>query len=589
MTRPPLCAPTLSVSQRSSVPTQQLTEPSNSGGNAFLRRLETVCSAATIACVVVLTVLFLASSLAHAQSNTFLYPGPYRTIDGTGNNVSNPLWGSAGAQLLRPEGAHYSDGISSPAGQNRPNPREISNDVLAQVGDIFNSVRASDFVWQWGQFLDHDMDLTNNDTGIDSFTVSIPKCDVFFDPTCSGTQSMPFFRSHNDPATGTGKDNPRQQINEITGFIDASNVYGSSSTREAVLRANDGTGHLLFTDSSVGHLLPYNTTNFSPNACMNNPDPTTCFIAGDIRSNEQLGLTAMHTLFLREHNRLADVIRSENPTLTDEQIYQNARAIVGAEVQAITYREFLPVLLGAHGIPPYTGYKPDVDASVRNMFSTAAYRFGHSMLSPQILRLDANLQPISQGNLPLRNAFFNPQELVNGGGIEPLLRGLAHQMAQEVDIYAVDDVRNFLFGPPGSGGLDLPCLNLQRGRDHGLPSYNDARVAMGLPRANTFADISSNHEVQNRLKRAYGSVNKVDMWIGGLAEDHVDGGLVGKLFRRVLQDQFTRSRDGDAFWYQNVFSGSLLDYLNSVTLAQVIHNNTNIGSELQSDAFHVPQ
>lgn len=555
----------------------------------FLRKVERATSTATLIAITTFGLLFLLSSLAHGQNTNFLYSGPYRSIDGVGNNIQNPTWGSTGIQLTRPEGAHYGDGVSSPAGQNRPNPREISNDVLAQVGDIFNSVRASDYVWQWGQFLDHDMDLTNNDSGVDPFNVSIPRCDVFFDPTCSGTQMMPFSRSHNDPTSGTGKNNPRQQINEITGFIDGSNMYGSSSDRETVLRANDGTGHLLYTDTPVGRLLPYNTTNFSPNACMNNPDPTTCFISGDIRSNEQVGLTAMHTLFMREHNRLADIIHGEDPTLTDEQIYQNARTIVGAEIEAITYREFLPILLGPHGIPAYTGYKSNVDASVRNMFSTAAYRFGHSMLSPQILRLDANLQPIPQGNLPLRNAFFNPQELVNGGGIEPLLRGLAHQVAQEVDIYAVDDVRNFLFGPPGSGGLDLPCLNLQRGRDHGLPSYNDARVAMGLPPAKKFSDISSNPQVQQRLKLAYGSVNKVDMWIGGLAEDHVDGGLVGKLFRKVLQDQFTRSRDGDAFWYQNIFSGSLLDYLNSVTLSQVIHNNTNIGGELQADVFHVPQ
>jgi hypothetical protein len=555
--------------------------------------MESVTSTATMAAIIVLAVLFLLSSVAHGQTNptnkTFLYPGPYRSIDGTGNNPVHPTWGSTGIHLLRPEGSHYGDGISTPGGANRPDPREVTNDVLSQVIDIYNSAHASDFVWQWGQFLDHDMDLTNNDSSVDPFNVAVPKCDVFFDPSCTGTQIIPLFRSHHDPATGTSKSNPREQINEITGFIDASNVYGSSADREALLRANDGTGHLMSTQSGVGTLLPYNTTNFSPNACMNIPDPTTCFIAGDIRSNEQLGLTAMHTLFLREHNRLADIIRAENPSLTDEQIYQNARAIVGAEVQAITYREFLPILLGPNAVPKYKGYDPTVDPSVRNMFSTAAYRFGHSMLSAQILRLDANLQPISAGNLPLRNAFFNPQELINAGGIEPMLRGLAHQEAQEIDIYAVDDVRNFLFGPPGAGGMDLPALNLQRGRDHGLPSYNDARVAMGLPRATSFADISSSPEVQNRLRRAYGSVDRVDLWIGGLAEDHVEGGLVGKLFHKILSDQFRRSRDGDAFWYQNVFSGSLLNYLNHVTLAQIIRNNTNIGNELQADVFHVPQ
>ena len=167
------------------------------------------------------------------------------------------------------------------------------------------------------------------------------------------------------------------------------------------------------------------------------------------------------------------------------------------------------------------------------------------MLSPQLLRLKKDGRPIKEGNLALRKAFFSPWRLTQEGGIDPLLHGLATQRAQAIDPFIIDDVRNFLFGPPGAGGFDLASLNLQRGRDHGLPSYNEVRIAYGLPPAVTFGDTSSHSVIQERLQAVYGTVEYVDVWIGGLAEDHRRGGMVGELFFRILVDQFERLRDGD--------------------------------------------
>jgi len=172
-------------------------------------------------------------------------------------------------------------------------------------------------------------------------------------------------------------------------------------------------------------------------------------------------------------------------------------------------------------------------------------------------------------------------------GIEPILRGLAAQPAEEIDVMMVDDVRNFLFGPPGSGGLDLACLNIQRGRDHGLPAYNDAREALGLARRTTFAQISSDAEVRARLASVYDSVDDVDVWVGGLAEDHVEGAMVGELFFIVLKDQFERLRDGDRVWYEETFSGAELELLRRTRLSDIIRRNTEIGSELPVDVFRV--
>ena len=347
------------------------------------------------------------------------------------------------------------------------------------------------------------------------------------------------------------------------------------STNTSELRRLDGTGKL---KTSAGNLLPFNTAGL-PNA--GGPSPN-LFLAGDERANEQVALTAMHTLFVREHNRLAEGIARKRPWLDDEAIYQRARRIVGAQMQVITYKEFIPALLGRRALSRYRGYKANVDASIMNAFSTAMFRFGHSMLNEQLKRYDRYGNSI--GDLQLKDAFFAPHEIIDHG-IEPLLRGLARQRAQQVDPYLVDAVRNFLFGLPGSGGLDLAALNIQRGRDHGLPSYNHAREYMGLPPVTEFWEISSNREVQVRLAAAYGHVDYVELWVGCLAEDTKPGALVGPLAHAVLKEQFERLRDGDRFWYARHFKGAERRWIESTTLADIIRRNTNIGHELQRNVF----
>ncbi|MDY7095265.1 MAG: peroxidase family protein, partial [Acidobacteriota bacterium] len=470
-----------------------------------------------------------------------------RTIDGSGNNSQAPTMGSTGTPLLRILPVAYEDGISSLAGQQRPGPRTVSNLVSAQTTERPNRLGVTDYLWQWGQFLDHDLDLTDGVDPPEPADIAIPVGDPYFDPQGTGEVTLSVNRSLYDPESGLGEGNPRQQVNEITAWVDASNVYGSDEERAQALRTLDGTGRLRTSD---GNLLPFNEDGL-PNA---GGPGAGLFLAGDVRANEQLALTAMHTLFVREHNRLARQIARRDPELSGDQIYQRARRTVGALLQSVTYNEFLPVLLGPGALPPYEGYQPDLDASISNAFATAAYRFGHSTLSTTILRLDRRGEEISAGHLPLRDAFFAPHRLADEGGIEPILRGLAAQICQAADPLVVDDLRNFLFGPPGSGGFDLVSLNIQRGRDHGLPSYNRARRALGLPPARGFADITTNPELRQRLRATYDNVGQVDLWVGGLAEDPLPGAMLGETFSVILIDQFTALRDGDRFWYERALS-----------------------------------
>ncbi|MCB0215685.1 MAG: hypothetical protein KDH92_03540, partial [Chloroflexi bacterium] len=502
-------------------------------------------------------------------------PETYRSIDGRGNNPLDPERGSAGTRLLRRTTPGYADGVSALAGPDRPNPRAISNRVADQAGAMPNRQGATSFLWQWGQFLDHDIDLTGAMLPVEPADIPVPDDDPLFPPG----SVIGFQRSVYDPGSGSDAGNPRQQINEITAFIDGSQIYGSDPLRADFLRLHDGSGRL---KTSAGELLPFNTAGL-PNA--GGPDPR-LFVAGDVRANEQVGLTTMHTLFVREHNRLADQIRAAEPGLSGDAIYERARAMVGAELQVITYEEFLPLVLGEDALPPYAGYRPEVDPGIENFFSTAGYRIGHTMLPGMLLRLGADMQPIAAGDLPLREAFFRPDRLISEGGIEPILRGLGVQPTQAIDPYVVDDVRSFLFGAPGSGGLDLVALNIQRGRDHGLPGYNQARIDYGLAPVTRFEQVSSQPGIQRRLAEAYGSVDRMDAWVGGLAEDHMPGAMAGELFGRAMAEQFTRLRDGDRFWYQNSFSGAELEALERTRLRDVILRNTTIGArELPRRAF----
>jgi hypothetical protein len=374
------------------------------------------------------------------------------------------------------------------------------------------------------------------------------------------------------------KGSPRQQINTISAYLDGSVIYGSDTARAKALRTFVG-GRL---KTSGNNLLPLNTgllPNFNDAHIV--PD-NQLFLAGDVRANENIELAAVQTLLVREHNLVAAQIASSSPKLKDEEIYQRARKIVIGELQAITYNEFLPALLGDGALKAYTGYKSNVNAGIANEFSTAAFRIGHTIINDDVEFLDNDSNPLHE-EVELAEVFFNPTLLIEQGA-DPILKYLATDNTQEVDTKLIGSLRNFLFGPPGAGGLDLASLNIQRGRDHGLADYNSARKAYGLAPVTTWSQITSNVDLQNKLKNLYGNVNNIDLWVGGLSEDHATDSSMGPLFRKIIADQFERTRDGDRFWYERVFSGDQLAAIKSTHLSDIIKRNTWI-TNLQDNVF----
>ncbi|MCK5814170.1 MAG: hypothetical protein KAH03_07915 [Cocleimonas sp.] len=486
----------------------------------------------------------------------------YRTADGSNNNLIKTDLGSAKTAFISIVDKDPDRMLEGATATNLPNVREISNAIATQNETTVNSKGLSDMFWLFGQFVDHDINLTPT-SETDTANIKIPTGDAFFDPFNTGSQEMSFNRS----IALEGADE-RTQVNHITAFIDGSNIYGSDQETADKLRTFDG-GKLLMGEAN---LLP--------------TEDNGQFFSGDVRANEHAGLTAMHTIWAREHNNVADKLTTQHPEWNDEKIYQEAREWVVAEMQAVTYNEFLPALLGGDGAGEYTGYDSSVNPQISNTFATAAYRLGHTMLSPTLLRLDEEGQEIDAGHLQLRDAFFQPQNVVESG-VDPILRGLATQTAQAVDPMLVDDVRNFLFGAPGAGGFDLASLNMQRGRDHGIAGYNDVREDLGLARIESFNDPIFQDGVGAKLASIYDSPDDIDLWVAGLAENSQDDSLVGSTFSAILADQFTRLRDGDRFWYENQFSANDIDTLNSIKLSDIIQRNADI-ENIQEDVFVAP-
>ncbi|CAH1270774.1 PXDN [Branchiostoma lanceolatum] len=340
--------------------------------------------------------------------------------------------------------------------------------------------------------------------------------------------------------------------------------------------------------------------------CDESTGSETCSQAGDFRVNEQPGLTSMHTVFLREHNRIARRLSGLNPRWDDDRVFFETRKIVGALMQKITYGEDLPHVLGPAAMAKFhltlaqsgffSGYDSSVNPTISNVFATAAYRFGHSLVQGLFRRHDPDFNPGSTCPFELAFSFFNPSHIFNNdqGGPDSILRGLTAQPHQDFDRFMVSGLTKRLFAdPPGSPGLDLAALNIQRGRDHGLPGYNAWRVKCGLPKANSFDDLAREIPdviARGKLENLYSHVDDIDVFVGGLVEETVPGGVVGPTFACLIGLQFQDLRKGDRFWFENrgQFSAAQLAEIRKTSLARILCDNTDGTTRMQPDVFLQP-
>lgn len=528
----------------------------------------------------------LLTTPSHTQSPA---DNKFRTIDGTFNNRLNPSWGSTGSNLIRLGKANYQDGIFQPF-TGRISGRAISNEIFAQDDiDIKDPSNLSDFCWVFGQFVDHEFGLTPNNT--ERFDIAVPPGDIWFDPNDSGNAVIQMRRNLFDKKTGTSASNPRQHVNMVTSFIDGSAVYGSDETRANWLRTFKN-GKLKV---SQGNLLPYNTIDGELNSPLDPSAPEMgndtgeelkLFVAGDVRANENPLLASVHTLFVREHNRQCDLIRSKNPDWSDEKIYQYARKIIGGFIQQILFYEWLPSV--GINLPMYVGYNDKINPTVSNEFTAAGFRLGHTLLSSKIKRINPDGTPFQNGvDLKLRDVFFKVSSIKESGGIEPFLQGMGTQVQQRFDSKVVDDIRNFLFGKPGQGGFDLAAINIQRGRERGLPSINELRSALNLVPYKTISALNpENITLTRKLESLFRDIESVDLWVALLSEKKLEGTIFGETMVAFLTYTFKNLRDGDRFFYEidQVLTEEDKKLIREVKFNQLVLANTTI-KKMQSQIF----
>jgi peroxidase len=599
---------------------------------------------------------------------------PVRTLDGSGNNVQRADLGRAGMPYARVAEPNYADGLASIVGG--PSPRYVSNRIFNDLGqNLFSENDVSQWGWAWGQFLDHDFGL-RDERPAENAAIPFDSSDPL-EQFKNDLGAIDFART--PAAPGTGVNSPRQQLNTVSSYIDGSNVYGVDTSRLEWLRTGPVDGSMA--DNGADLLL---TRGYLPLAGARGNvaaapkmdlfggqvgHPAQAVVAGDVRANENIALTAIHTLFAREHNRIVAALPQSLPA---EAKFQIARRVVGAEIQYITYTQFLPAL-GVH-LDPHRGYDPNVNPALSNEFAVVGYR-AHSMIhgefdvtvksgtySRRVLNRfrRSGITVTAAGGkvaltVPLDLAFGNPA-LLHAIGLGPVLKSLASEREYKNDEQIDNSLRSVLFQVPkpgvanpaacGSpvvnpdcftGVQDLGAIDIQRGRDHGMPSYNELRRAYGLPPKRSFTAItgeaterlprgvsiddprsldfiqlrdadgkviplgSKNAQedavvgirrttLAARLKAIYGNVDKLDAFVGMLSERHVPGTEFGRLQLAIWKKQFEALRDGDRFFYLDDPALATIRRLYGIdyrrTLAGLIHADT--GAAVQASAFKAP-
>ncbi|KAE9420028.1 hypothetical protein Angca_005703, partial [Angiostrongylus cantonensis] len=504
----------------------------------------------------------------------------FQRYDGWYNNLANRDWGSAGSRLHRDSPSNYEDGVYM-MNLSLPSARVLSELVFK------------------GQVVAYEiMASTQTSCPLEIMKIPVPPGDPVYDINGTGTD-IPFTRAKYDKQSGQGFNSPREQVNERTSWIDGSFVYSVMEAWVATMRSFEN-GTL-----KEGNQKRYPPLN-NPHIPLNNPpppqihrllNPDRLFLLGDSRVNENPGLLSFGIILYRWHNILAQKIQKENPSWTDEELFQAARRWLIATLQKIIFYDFLPALINEE-VKPYTKYMPHVPPGISHAFASAAFRFPHSIVPPaMILRKNVNACEFREevGGFPalrLCQNWWNAQDIVQEYTVDEIILGMASQVSEADDIIVVEDLRDYIFGPMHFTRLDVVASSIMRGRDNGLPSYNMLRKAFNLPEK-TWKTINpklyqTNREMFDKLEALYGDINYLDAYVGGMLE--VNNGP-GELFKAIIKDQFERLRDSDRFWFENrqndLFTDEEIKKIHKTTLRDIIRETTEISDQwLQEDVFY---
>jgi len=524
----------------------------------------------------------------------------YRSLNGSCNNIENPTWGATGADFIffgqkNPVTNPTRDTVTFRSVRTDnvlPNARRVSIAIHASSGGggggrsrAANLPRTSIALMQFGQFLDHDLTLTpqarvcanlcgggegiserdrcceifryqNESLPSNCWPIPIEQDDPLFGFDGNGPDCIEFSRSQVSQCVADGDD--PVQFNEITHFLDASNVYGSTDEQARELRA--GKRGLLRLNQFSDQTLPFHLDQ-----CTNAGSPRPiqhprAFQAGDVRVNENPGLQAFHTIWAMEHNRLAGVIGARFPLKSDEEVFEESRRYLIAQWQNSVFQDFLSLVLGSQQMEIYdldvnrlSAYDAQLRPDIFLEFSTAAFRFGHTLISEEI-KLGKLFGGDVDESADLVNNFFDTG-LMRQKKMAKLMMGMLSQPTEEMDARLTPAVREHLFQRPNASfGSDLASLNIQRGRDHAIASYAMAREACGLsPLPDAFENGRPDEipaDLWQRLSELYESTADIELFPAGLAErPDKDGGMLGPVFSCIVASQFRNLKLGDRYFF----------------------------------------
>ncbi len=391
------------------------------------------------------------------------------------------------------------------------------------------------------------------------------------------------------------------------------------------------------------------------------------YIAGDGRVNENFGLTSIHHVFHEEHNFQVENLKTwiyahdtNNPGATDlheqlhnwqidtgngmdvngnylnadntiawdaDKMFEASKLIVEMEYQHAAVDQYARTVTPR--IQEFVGYSTGVDPTISLEYSQVAFRFGNSTIRETIDALDPSGWML--GNVTryaLEKAFVNPGQFAETG-VAAITLGLSHQQMNEVDEFVTPALSQGLMDLP----LDLPAINIARGRDLGIPTLNDFRegislarytswddfgknmihpeslvnfiaaysfngdvakaqaimglydgtiadgdaAALGYTAADALAFMLNNQPVNTELDAARTGFDHIDAWIGGLAEAHVPGGLLGETFDAVFVAQMQSLMDGDRFYYlYRLFGTNIHEEVNNGQFKDIVERNTGL-------------
>uniref|UniRef100_A0A8R1HSM5 Peroxidase n=1 Tax=Caenorhabditis japonica TaxID=281687 RepID=A0A8R1HSM5_CAEJA len=546
-----------------------------------------------------------------------------RSITGYCNNRDKATQANAVTPIRRLLGTtSYSDSLqairnASVTGSPLPSTRLISNKLHDEGSTPNFSPSVNHLHMQIGQFIAHDIIFMPSSVAKDGSNLNCTSCSS---PTTVSTNCAPIPAPSDDKyftpvsktearcirltraLNGQSGFGVRTQIDQNTHYLDMSVVYGSSDCEAQNVRSfSNG---LLKTYTGMGYALPPQTKN---DTNCQSKNPYYCFTVGDFRNCLHPGLLPLHTVFIKEHNRLAVKVKSARSSWNDEQIYQFVRSIMVAQWQHIVYNEYLPKLLSDKyltdfklktmkpGSGSFRGYDTGMNAALSGEFAAAAFRFGHSQSRQDFARQDATNKSLGAYDLGY-NIFYSDQVYQKSlGGTETMLMGLIKTAAMQVDRYFSFPIRNQLFEIRGqnASGVDLIAVNIMRGRDVGLLPYVKYRDIVGLPKVQNWNDLASTFTAGNiaALKTVYADPADIDLYSGLVMETPISGGQLGPTASWIVAEQFRALKTGDRFYYENQvqntvgFTQDQIDAIRRVKLAKIFCENTDIITNINVDVF----